>query len=157
MASGRNNQLTKQIGENLVVAELGRRGYIATAFAGNVPDIDILAVNSLGKTFPIQVKAIQGASWQFDIRTFLEVLLLNDTQVVKGKTRSANRKLLCIFVQIGSNGHDKFFIFRWDNLQDYFYATYKDGKRPRNPKSFHCAIWPKHLEKFRDNWKIIDL
>lgn len=34
-----NNQLAGQIGESLVVAELGRRGIVATAFAGNVPDI----------------------------------------------------------------------------------------------------------------------
>lgn len=38
-----NTQLAGQIGESLVVAELGRRGIVATAFAGNVPDIDLLA------------------------------------------------------------------------------------------------------------------
>lgn len=38
-----NTQLAGQVGESLVVAELGRRGIVATALAGNVPDIDILA------------------------------------------------------------------------------------------------------------------
>jgi len=32
MASGRGNHLTKQIGEYLVAAELGRRGFIAARF-----------------------------------------------------------------------------------------------------------------------------
>ena len=36
-----STQLAGQIGESLVVAELGKRGVIATAFSGNVPDIDI--------------------------------------------------------------------------------------------------------------------
>ena len=43
MRSGRKNLLTKQIGEYLVAAELGRQGLIATTFTGNVPDFDILA------------------------------------------------------------------------------------------------------------------
>ena len=41
MATGHDNQLTRQIGEHLVAAELGRRGYVATPFAGNVPMYDL--------------------------------------------------------------------------------------------------------------------
>lgn len=37
MAMGRNSQLTRQIGEHLVLAKLGRLGYSASPFAGNVP------------------------------------------------------------------------------------------------------------------------
>ena len=51
-----SNQLSGQIGEALVVAELGRLGIVATAFAGNVPDIDILACKE-GKSTAVQVKA----------------------------------------------------------------------------------------------------
>jgi len=39
-AKNYSTRLAGQIGENLMVAELGRRGIIATALAGNVPDID---------------------------------------------------------------------------------------------------------------------
>ena len=39
----------------MVVAELGRRGIVATAFAGNVPDIDIVAYAD-GATTHLQVK-----------------------------------------------------------------------------------------------------
>ena len=155
MASGRSTQITKQIGENLAVAELGRRGYIATSFSGNVPEIDILAFSPSGKAFPVQVKAIQGESWQFDIRTYLDVELQDDTQIIQGKVTSADRKLICIFIRVGRQNEDQFYLFRWSVLQDYFFATYKGGKRPKNPKSFHCAIWPKSLETYRDNWKIL--
>ncbi len=43
MGKNFNSKLSGQIGESLVVAELGRREIIATAFAGNIPEVDILA------------------------------------------------------------------------------------------------------------------
>ncbi len=43
MATGRNMQLTKMIGEYLLCAELCRRGLLATTLTGNVPEFDILA------------------------------------------------------------------------------------------------------------------
>ena len=43
MATGFSTKFTGQIGEYLVVAELGRRTIIATPFSGNVPDIDVIA------------------------------------------------------------------------------------------------------------------
>jgi hypothetical protein len=46
-----------------VAAELGRRGLIATPFAGNVPIFDLLAVDEKGRAIPIQVKTINGPSW----------------------------------------------------------------------------------------------
>jgi len=51
-----STKLSGQIGESLCVAELGRRGIIATTFTGNVPDIDVLAYRG-GISVPIQVKA----------------------------------------------------------------------------------------------------
>ena len=50
-------QLSKQLSENLVTAELARRGVIATPFSGNVPDFDILAFKR-GKSVPFQVKSV---------------------------------------------------------------------------------------------------
>ncbi len=58
-SAGRSNQLVKQIGEHLVCAELGRRGLIATPFAGNVPGCDVLAVDMQLRAVAIQVKAAQ--------------------------------------------------------------------------------------------------
>ena len=49
-------QLSKQLSEHLVAAELARRGIVATPFSGNVPDIDILAFKS-GKSISVQVKS----------------------------------------------------------------------------------------------------
>ena len=53
LATGRNRQRTKQVGEYLVASELCRRDLIATTFTGNVPNYDIVADD--GKIVLIQV------------------------------------------------------------------------------------------------------
>jgi len=53
-----HTQLAGQIGESLLVAELGRRGIVATAFTGNVPDIDLLAYRD-GRTIALQVESLR--------------------------------------------------------------------------------------------------
>ena len=47
-------QLSKQLSEHLVAAELARRGIVATPFSGYVPDIDILAFKSENQ-FPFKL------------------------------------------------------------------------------------------------------
>jgi hypothetical protein len=80
MRSGRKNQLTKQIGEYLVAAELCRRGLIATTFSGNVPDFDLVATNKVFKTIPIQVKAISQGAWQLDANKFINIEIKDGVQ-----------------------------------------------------------------------------
>jgi hypothetical protein len=149
-------QLVRQVGEHLVAAELGRRGYVATPFAGNVPMFDLLAANVEGVAIPIQVKAIKGPSWQFQVDTFLTIEIVDGEQVIKGNTRLLNPDLICVFILLKDRGGDEFYIFRLQDLQDYFARTYKGGRRPRNPQSMHCAVWPKDLERFRDNWGLVE-
>lgn len=155
MATGRDTQLTRQIGEHLVAAKLGRRGYIASPFAGNVPLFDILAADVRGYSIPIQVKAINGPSWQMRADTFLKIEVVNDVQIIKGTKELLNPALLCIFVLLGEDEKDVFYIFQLKDLQKYFVKTYKGGRRPKNPNSMHCAVWPKDLEPFRDNWDLV--
>lgn len=155
MATGLSSKLTGQIGEHLVTAELGRRGIIATPFSGNVPDIDILAYAN-GVTGHIQVKAINQDSWQFDIRKFLDVELSPKCQIIKGKRRDFDRKIICIFVSLGEQlGEDAFYIFRQGWLQDYFAERYKGRAAPKNINSFHCAVWKKDMTKHINKWNLI--
>lgn len=156
MATGRSTQLTRQIGEHLIAAKLGRLGYIATPFAGNVPDFDLLIADEEGHSIPVQVKAINGGSWQFKISKFLNIEIVDKVQYVKGKQKLTNPNLVCIFVQLSDDERDDFFIFHLKDLQGYFSKSYKGGRRSKNPQSLHCAILPKDLEKFRDNWSLIE-
>ncbi len=64
MATGRSAKLTGQVGEFLVCAALGRCGIIATPFAGNVPEFDVVATGEGLVTVLIQVKASNGTSEQ---------------------------------------------------------------------------------------------
>jgi hypothetical protein len=156
MATGRSLQLTRQIGEHLIAAKLGRMGYVAAPFAGNVPLFDLLAADQRGFTIPIQVKTINGPSWQYRADTFLEIEIVDDFQHIRGQKPLLNPDLVCIYILLRDNEQDdEFYIFSLHHLQQHTFEVYKGGKRPKNPASTHCAVWPRHLQSFRDNWQLI--
>ncbi|MDQ3494957.1 MAG: hypothetical protein M3485_05365 [Pseudomonadota bacterium] len=157
MATGLSTQLTRQIGEHLVAAKLGRMGYIAAPFAGNVPLFDLVAADASGFTIPIQVKAINGPSWQYKADAFLEIELIDGFQHVRGKKALLNPALVCIYILLAPEEHkDEYFIFSLQDLQEHTFAIYKSRKRPKNPTTTHCAVWPKDLAHFRDNWDLLE-
>ena len=164
MATGTSNQLARQIGEHLVAAELGRRGYIAAPFAGNVPLFDLLAANERGVSVPIQVKAIReknedrGCSWQFKINSFFNVEVDGITQHNRGRVHIPN--IIHVFVVVADTyGKDRFYVFRREALVKFFEENYfvsgASRIRPKNPESMHCAIWLKDLECYIDRWDVI--
>ena len=155
MATGLSTQLTRQIGEHLVAAKLGRMGYVAAPFAGNVPLFDLLAADERGFSIPIQVKAINGISWQYRADDFLEIELLDGFQHVRGKKPLLNPDLVCIYILLRADEQDEFYIFSLRDLQEHTFEVYKSRKRPKNPNSTHCAVFPRHLQPFRDNWQLI--
>lgn len=162
MQTGRNTQLTKQVGEYLVSAELCRRGYISTTFTGNVPDFDILAINDKRKTIPIQVKAINAGSWQFDAAKFIDIEIKNKVQKIKRKVKSSHLNLVFVLVKLVGQGRDEFYIMRFQDLQNWIFRAYtkylkaKHGRRPKNPDSTHSIVSPHEIERFRDNWGLIE-
>jgi hypothetical protein len=145
MATGRSTQLTRQIGEHLVASELGRMDIIATPFAGNVPQFDLLASTRDGKAFPVQVEAINGPSWQFNASSFLNIEIKDDHQTVLGPRTDLDSSIVCVLVLLKSPGQDVFYTLTISELQTLLKQKYKGGRRPRNPQSTHCALWPKHL------------
>lgn len=149
MATGRSTQLTRQIGEHLVAAELGRMDIIATPFAGNVPHFDLLASTQGGHAFPVQVKAINGPSWQFNAASFLRIDIEGDVQTVRGPRKDLDRTIVCVLVLLKAAGEDTFYTLTLSDLQALLLEHYKGGRRPKNPQSTHCALWPKHLAGFQ--------
>jgi len=152
MTTGRSTQLTRQIGEHLVAAEFGRIGFVAVPFAGNVPHFDLLVANEAGFSIPVQVRAINGGSWQFDATTLLNIEIKNGRQKVLGPKLTANPGLVCILVYLRGAGKDEFITTRFRDLQDYFASTYKGGRRKKNPESTHCVIQLKDIRKKFKNW-----
>jgi hypothetical protein len=138
MATGRDTKLTGAIGEFLVAAELCRLKILATPFAGNVPHYDIIASGQWGGHLAVQVKAIKGSTWQFDIRSFADVRLDADGihQKVGQFHQEPFQNLMCVLVVLKETRHDRFFILEWRELQNILVPAYSeylaehDGVRP---------------------------
>lgn len=156
MATGRSTQLTRQIGEHLVAAKLGRLGFAAAPYAGNVPLFDLLAADARGYAIPIQVKAMNGISWQLKADAFLRIELVDGVQHVRGKKVLVNPDLVCVFVLLRADEQDEFYVFRLRELQDIVRSRYPGGRRPKNPESMHCSIYPEHLHAYKDKWSIVE-
>ena len=162
LARNFKTQLAGQIGESLVVAELGRRGIVATAFAGNVPDIDILAYAN-DTTVHLQVKAWRTGSAQLNATRFIHIDFEGDRQIVRGLDETLDGELVYVFVKIGDGaGQDKYFILLQRELQAIILQNYSawldkhNGVRPRNPKTTHCAVEMTSLAQFEDNWSLVE-
>jgi hypothetical protein len=164
MATGRTNQLTGAVGEFLVAAELCRRGLLATPFAGNVPHYDIIASGQSGGHLAVQVKAINGFNWQFDIRKFADVRLSSDgKQQVGGRHPEPYPDLMCVLVVLAGTGKDRFFILEWKDLQDVLVRGYEayllkhGGVRPKKADSFHDSLGIEDVKPFENQWgKILE-
>ena len=162
MATGRGNQLTKQVGEYLVAAELGRRGYVAATFSGNVPEYDIIATDSQFRSVPVQVKAITGKSWQLDFSRFAEVRFEDRQQIIE-RPKKQPRPIACVMVALGDYGSDRFYILEWRRLRDILVRAYranlerKGGVRPVRYDSLHTAVSEVELSKYRDNWSLLEV
>ncbi len=166
MSTGRRNRLAGQIGEFLVCAELGRRGLIASPFAGNVPTFDVLATDENCRTVPIQVKASRGDNWPSDARHWMDLELESNTgiQHFRGPISLDTPDLIYVCVAIAdanTGAKDRFFILTQSQLQTVCIAGYSQWmqqigwRRPRNPGSFDCRWWIKDIEMFENNWKLI--
>jgi len=131
MATGQATKLTGAVGEFLVAAELCRRGLLATPFAGNVPHYDIIASGQSGGHVAVQVKAINGHAWQFDIRKFLDVQMDEDgkRQVLGAPRQEPFPELMCVLVVLKKTGQYRFFILKWKELQNLVVRDYtRDGR-----------------------------
>lgn len=157
-----SSKLSGQIGEHLVVSELGRRGIIATPFSGNVPEIDILAYKD-GKSIPIQVKSIFKGTLRTNADEYLNIEFQGNKQIILGKNKTINRDLIFIIIKYSElYGNDKFYICNKGTIQDLIYDRHSqflkkhNGVRPKNPKSFDCSVYFDDLKKELDNWELIE-
>ena len=162
-----SNKLTGQVGEHLVCAELGLRGYLSTPFAGNVPEFDLVIADRNLKTLPIQVKTVShGGSYRSkaDQWIHIEIDAENKCQIDHGDAEISNPDLVYVLVVLGRDETDKhrFFIFTKTDLQRKCcedYRGYMNGhnwKRPRNYESLDCSPKATNFAEYEDNWKLIE-
>lgn len=162
MKRGLSNQLTKQIGEYLVAAELARRGFLATPFSGNVPDFDLVVVDEHLRSFPIQVKAFTGSFQIADSREFLVIDQQLEQQKVRGLKELPFPTLIYVLVQVIGTAKDEFYILTKKELQAEVAHSYEaylarhGGQRPKNSSSYHMALSPQNLNPYKNRWKIME-
>ena len=165
MTTGQERQLTGAVGEFRVAAELCRRGLLATPFSGNVPHYDIVASGQRGGHVAIQVKAINGGSWQFDVRRFMQITIEETPQGVRQVPGRVVREpypgLVYVLVLLSQDGNDRFFVLTWKQLRqiivdDYrIYLSKVGGVRPKAPRSFHTALKVDEVADYEGSWDII--
>jgi hypothetical protein len=162
MATGRSNQLIKQIGEYLVASEIARHGLLVATFSGNVPDFDLIATDSKGSSCPLQVKTASKGTWQFSVDKFADITFDGKKQIIGQPIPQMIPDLICVFVIAGDMyGEDQFFILEWASVQEIVIANHKrwleahGGVRPRKPESMHCTVTKADLGDFKNNWSLI--
>jgi hypothetical protein len=166
VSTGRSNKLVGQTGEYLVCAELGRRGLIATPFAGNVPGFDVLAADDQCRALPIQVKTTAGDSWPTQADQWMHITYDAETlsQVPGDPVEIDNPDLVHVYVALAteSSPHDRFFVLTKLDLQRAIIKDYcdwmntKGWRRPRKPQSLRCQFWISAIQEYEDNWKLIE-
>lgn len=156
--SGRGNQLTKQVGEFLVAAELARRGWLAAVLSGNTPDYDLVATDGRGRSVLVQVKAIRKGTWQFDAARYVEIEFAGKKQI-PGRLKRLPVNPVCVLAVVGDVGEvDQYFVLPMRALQRRIVNHHRSWlkahgwMRPKNPKSTHSALTVEQVEDCRDNW-----
>lgn len=167
MSTGLSNKLAGQVGEFLVCAELGRRGFIATSFTGNVPEFDLIVANDALRTIPIQVKSSRGASWRTSASLWIDIEIDSSTkkQIDRGDLEISNPELIYVCVALAEPDaemtKDRYFILTKSDLQKICAANYRnwiakhDWQRPRNFRSLDNRYDIEDLAPYENNWGLI--
>jgi len=147
-----NNQQKCRAGEACVVAELNKRGAYATSFAGNMPNIDILAMDqNQTRSVYIQVKTkINPQGWQVGLGAEKEI---------------GNNNFFVILVDLKKIDRPDFYIFDRSTYVNKVKKIYKDyinrPKRNGQPKKETNIRWIDYKnftdedKKRLNNWKIL--
>ncbi len=165
MATGVSTKLTGQIGEQLVSAVLGTKGFYATPFSGNVPGFDLIATNAETlESVPVQVKTSNsGTLAHSTITNWVDIKISKKgVQTIGEPVELAYPNVIWIMVQLKDQDIStaRFYIATALQIQNVVIKHYRamlakhDGIRPRNPRTLHCALFIKDLVEFEDNWSL---
>jgi hypothetical protein len=167
MPSGLSNKVIGQSGEFAVCAQLGKLGFVATPFSGNVPHYDVIVTNERLDTVALQVKATFGnSSWIVgDARYWMEIDFEESSgiQSIVGPSDIGHPNLIMVYVWLSRKPGeaDRFFLLPKGEVQKILVNSYRswlakhNGKRPRKPGSFHIIIDLSELIPYENAWELI--
>ena len=139
-------------GEHFVAGEILRRGGHASTFAGNMPDIDVLAADKQqDRTAWIQVKTKRsGRSWQ--------------TTTARGEERHPERDPVrfWVLVDLASGDPEYYIVPEWWMANDIHeahtsYLERHGGQRARSKDSTHHAIPVSRVAEWRGRWDLLGI
>ena len=137
-------QQVGRAGEAFVVAEVHRRGGYATAFAGNMPSIDVFASDREQNRFVyIQIKTKTVGDWQTSTKNAIE------------SARIDQEDHFWVLVDIGKSVPEYFIVPRWW-IRNWLYENAKDAMARRlatGSTTTHARIPPKMVEQWRGAWE----
>jgi hypothetical protein len=162
---GWEQKLTELLGEHLVASHLTRNGLLVSFTPRASPNVDLLATNESLRTLPIQLNTIRTGTCQMHADRFLDIKFSERAAVthqrVRGKRRLPDPTLPWVFVWLGNDGEDEFYVCLARDVQDTIYRKYLSwlkrckGVRPKNSRSTHCGLERSDLTRFRDKWNTI--
>lgn len=166
MATGTSTKITGQIGEHLVSAMLGHKGFYASPFSGNVPLFDLIAIHGKTlKSFPIQVKASNsGALVQSTIDKWCKHSIGEDNhQEIGALTELEHPDMIWIIVRLSNNSlmDTRFFICTTQQIQERIVRRYRNFmerhnyRRPGGGGSKQAILDIVDLLEFENNWGIL--
>lgn len=140
-------------GEHFVAAELLRRGAYAVTFAGNMPEIDILASNvDQTRTVAVQVKTKRSGTWQTSLKEW------------KQRAPEIGALRFWVFVDLTNAGIlPSYYVVPEDWIQrdiDTHHEAYlakHGGKRATTPTSTHHAISRPRIAQWQDRWDLLGI
>ena len=165
-------------GEHYVAATLSRYGAYASPFSGNVPDIDVVAMNSRReRVVYIQVKAKrEGGNWQVGLdKGWREIVpnpdCLGNGECVRPCSPRLNRPIegredhYWVFVSLLRNGGLRFWVVPDDTVRRVLvrdshlkYLETHGGQRPgKKHNSLHHMITDKNIENWLGRWDVLNL
>jgi hypothetical protein len=139
-------------GEHFVAGEILRRGGHASTFAGNMPDIDVLAADKQqDRTVWIQVKTKRaGRAWQ--------------SSITRGRIREPENSPVrfWILVDLAPADPEYYVMPEWwiENDIHEAHSRYLDrhgGQRARTKDSTHHAIPLERVAEWRDRWDLLGI
>ena len=135
---------------------------IATTFTGNVPHYDVVASDDTGRHVSVQVKTNTRGSWQFgDMTKYFDISFADKRQIVGDIKPSPIRRLVFVFVRLGEEDDDRFYVLTWRDLAKLMrkhHTAYLDrcgGVRPKRWDSLHCAISEPEMRPYEDRWNTV--
>lgn len=170
MRRGLSNRVVGQAGEFAVCAQLGKMGLVATPFAGNVPEFDVVAIDKDLNCLPIQVKTSSGeGGWiTGDIRRYCRIegpTAQDRRQLVVGTVEPVWPDLVVVLVRLsgGSGSPDRFFVTTkrelWRRVAESHTKWLESHQwiRPRKHDSFHSAVSMRELDGWgwENQWDVV--